>query len=98
MTAVYEHHDKSSNHGDSSTVSCTACLAAESAPRSADFTPGCNSCLARALAATGAHEESAHVGSMTTSYRAALVALFGDEWAAGHTLVKTWGARVRLIK
>lgn len=68
------------------------------APRSAEFTCGCSSCDARALAATGAHEESARVEHITDAYRAALVTLFGTEWAAGHAQVKTWGARMRRAK
>lgn len=68
------------------------------APRSAEFTRGCSSCDARALAATGAHEESARVAAITESYKAALVTLFGPEWAAGHAQVKTWGARMRREK
>ena len=82
-------------------MTCTACTDAMTSPRSATFTPSCESCDARALAATGAHEESARVASITPAYRTALVALFGAEsaeWMAGHEAVKAWDARMRVAK
>ena len=82
-------------------MTCNACTDAMTAPRSAEFTCGCSSCDARALAATGAHQESARVESITPAYRAALVALFGAEsaeWMAGHEAVKAWDARMRVAK
>lgn len=76
-------------------MTCKSCEVALLAPRIDGGTPGCDGCLARALAATGAHEESARVERITDGYKAALVSLFGIEWAAGHAQVKTWGARMR---
>lgn len=67
-------------------------------PKSAQFTPGCESCMARALAVTGAHFESQQAGRMTEQYRTALEKCFGDGWKAGHEAVKEWGARMKRSK
>ena len=76
-------------------TACTACTDAMTSPRSATFTPSCESCIARALAATGAHQESARVESITPAYRAALVALFGERAMEGQALTLEWAARIK---
>ena len=76
-------------------MTCFSCLAAEHAPRADDFTAGCDSCKARALAVTGAHEESERAGKLTAQYIGALKALFGDAWRAGNEAVKAWAAKAK---
>ena len=79
-------------------MTCDACTAAESQPNAATFGQGCTSCLARALAVTGAHLESQQAGAMTEQYRTALAKCFGEAWKEGHEMVKGWGAKVRQTK
>lgn len=71
-------------------MTCAACIRAERTPRAYDFTNGCASCKARALAATGAHEESRERGRMTKQYEGALKTLFPDDFMAGHKQVLAW--------
>ena len=65
-------------------------------PKSAQFTPGCESCMARALAVTGAHFESQQAGHMTEQYRTAsrkmLHAMAGRR---GMEAVKEWAPRMK---
>lgn len=75
-------------------MSCAACAHAESAPTSDEYRSGCDSCLARALAATGAHIESRERQAMTQQYRGALEKLFGDRWKAGNEMVKQWAQKI----
>lgn len=76
-------------------MACDSCIAAELAPRANDFTAGCDSCKARALAVTGAHEESQRAGKLTAQYTGALKTLFGDAWKAGNEAVKAWAAKAK---
>lgn len=76
-------------------MSCTACSIAMTKPRIDLFTVGCVSCKARALAATGAHEESAEAKKITPAYKAALEAMFGDDWQAGAAQTKEWAGRMK---
>ncbi len=77
-------------------MSCAACVTAErNNPRMNEFTVGCTSCVARALAATGAHEASEAAGKMTADYRDALAKLFGDGWKEGNEAVKQWAKRLK---
>ena len=71
-------------------MTCDACISAATNPRVDEFTAGCMSCMARALAATGAHEESAMEKKMTAAYLDALNTLFGTGWENGHERVKDW--------
>lgn len=74
---------------------CSACTTALRTPRINEFTMGCGSCKARALAGTGAHLESAEAGKLTAQYRGALDALFGEGWRAGADEVKAWAGRMK---
>ena len=76
-------------------MTCPACTEALRKPRVNDFTLGCHSCKARALACTGAHLESSVAGKLTLSYRGVLEALFGEGWRAGGDEVKVWAARMK---
>lgn len=75
-------------------MSCSSCHRALREPRINEFTAGCGSCRARALAAIGAHEESRDSGRMTPQYRGALDKLFGDGWQVGNQLTKDWATRM----
>lgn len=78
---------------------CDACASAETQPDRDEFRRDCRSCVARALAATGAHIESAAKGGITQQYRGALGKLFGaDKWREGHELVKVWASKIRAAK
>lgn len=79
-------------------MTCQPCADAEAQPNAATFGQGCHSCMARALAGTGAHLESQATGSMTEQYRTALDKCFGEDWKRGHEMVKEWGAKVRKAK
>ena len=70
-------------------TSCRQCQAAETAPSSAEFAPGCRSCEARALAVTRADLLPRE------QYRDAVRAVFGDQAKAGHDMVKAWLAKIR---
>ncbi len=50
--------------------------------------------MARALAATGAHIESAELKAMTPRYRGALETLFGAQWQRADERVREWGNRI----
>lgn len=76
-------------------MTCEACVEAKSQPNAPSFTPGCESCQARALAVIGAHLESEEAKTMTEQYRTALGKCFGERWKEGHEMVKEWGAKVR---
>ena len=79
-------------------MTCADCQAAESAPRSDAFTAGCMSCSARALAAIGAHLESAEQKRMTIHYISVLKSMFGDGWKQGAEMVKAWGEKIDRMK
>lgn len=76
-------------------MTCPSCDQAMQQPKSAQFTPGCESCMARALAVTGAHSESQQSGRMTEQYRTALKKCFGEDWQRGHESVKEWAGRMK---
>lgn len=76
-------------------MTCDDCTDAEKQPNMPSFKPGCTSCLARALAVTGAHLDSQQAGAMTEQYRTALDKCFGEAWKEGHEMVKGWGVKVR---
>jgi hypothetical protein len=79
-------------------MTCPSCERAENDPRCDEFTAGCVSCKARALAATGAHLESAEAKQMTLHYASVLKSMFGDGWKEGNTLVKAWAAKMDQLK
>lgn len=79
-------------------MSCADCTAAQTAPLRDGFTRGCVECLARVLAATGAHLESEAAGKRTEAYTDALKTLFGDKADAGHQAVKQWAKAIKNYK
>ena len=75
-------------------MTCGACERAQANPARDDYTSGCESCQARALAAIGAHIESQALGSVTPAFRDALERVFGDGWKAHAAAVRDWGQRI----
>ena len=76
-------------------MTCDACDKAMKSPTADEFRVGCDECFARALAVTGAHQESKAVGKVTGSYKLALESKFGKKWEAGHKQVKRWSQRIK---
>lgn len=80
-------------------TNCQGCTEALTEPKTAIYLAGCNVCMARVLAGTGAHLESASNGKMTPRYRHALIVCFGEEGVDdGHKLVKGWAQTLRKTK
>lgn len=75
-------------------MTCKECTDAEADPTRDGFKTHCRSCEARALASIGAHIESSELRAITPQYRATLERIFGEDWKAGHELVRTWGQRI----
>lgn len=63
-------------------MTCPSCQAAKDQPKAAQFSPGCLSCEARAMAVTRA--------DLLEDYTGAAKRLFGDRGKEGHALVKEW--------
>jgi hypothetical protein len=60
------------------------------------YASGCKECSARLLARSPAYFDSARDGSMTRTYRANLLYVFGAEgMTEGHERVKAWNERLR---
>lgn len=75
-------------------MSCTECDRAKADPRRDCFTPRCEGCMGRALAAIGEHAAEALADEFTPAYRQTLERLFGDHWKLGHLKVKEWTRRI----
>ena len=75
-------------------MTCPACARAQLNPAQYDYTNGCDSCQARALAAIGVHVESQELGSVTPQFRDVMERVFGDGWKAHAAAVRDWGQRI----
>jgi hypothetical protein len=73
-------------------ILCHACQEAIKSPSSGMYHADCMDCQARMLSKSPAHFESARLGKITAEYRAALLAVFGNDWLEGHQKVKAWAA------
>ena len=72
-------------------TNCPACDAAAMAPATCGaYRSKCSECTARHLAHGPEHFESQQAGRITSAYRYALVAAFGETWASGHKRVRHW--------
>lgn len=70
-------------------MTCPACLSAERHPTSDEFTAGCDSCQARAIACTGGHLlEPAAYGKL-------LFKLFNTKHREGEAMVRKWAAKIK---
>lgn len=68
-------------------MTCPSCQAAQAQPNAAQFSPGCLSCEARAMAVTRA--------DLLEDYTGAAKRMFGDRAKEGHALVKEWLQRIK---
>lgn len=68
-------------------MTCPSCQAAQAQPNAAQFSPGCLSCEARAMAVTRA--------DLLEDYTGAAKRMFGDRAKEGHALVKEWLHRMK---
>lgn len=75
-------------------MTCPSCTAAESDPHTGLYHAGCKPCQARAIAGSMEHARARSVGKLTPEYMAVLRENFGDDWEAGHALVKAWARRM----
>lgn len=73
---------------------CTACITAESDPKTPHFGNGCFDCASRVLAQTPAYADSVRAGKRTDGYANALRQVFGDDWPRWHLRVKYWYGRL----
>ncbi len=73
-------------------TSCPSCFAAEATPTSDRYSANCTGCMARALAATGAHLLPRE------QYREAVRKVFGEKAQEGHEGVREWAQRLRQQK
>ncbi len=73
---------------------CESCDRAATNPHTGWFNADCPECSARALAGGPDFFESKTGGRLTSTYRHALEAAFGEAWKAGHERVKAWAERM----
>ena len=81
-----------------SDTACPDCAAAELNPRSPLYRAGCIECQTRHLAHSPQHWVSRAARRMMPSYVAALKAVFGDDYMAGHLRVKRWADRIEAAR
>lgn len=74
-------------------MTCPACQAAKNDPLHHEYASGCDSCLARTVAAIGLHTDSINAGKVLPEMARVLRSLFKDP-NAGWTLVREWGVKV----
>lgn len=73
---------------------CPHCTAAAAQRHYGRLQAKCRGCQTREIANGVAFFEARAWGAMTEKYRAQLRAVFGDDWQAGHGLVKAEAARL----
>jgi hypothetical protein len=71
-------------------MSCPACTEAKVNRWCGAYRADCIECSARALSHSPAYWESLRAGQPGYAYKEALVITFGDNWRAGHLMVKAW--------
>lgn len=79
---------------DGMTQHCRSCAAAVDNPLTGLYDSGCVFCSARQLAHGIEYTRACAAGKLLPEYRDALQAVFGDEWEAGHRLVKDFARRI----
>lgn len=78
-------------------MTCTACTAANSDPRSGLYQLGCHDCAARSLAHSPTYFTADAMHTITPPYRAALalVQRSGESLEDAHRRVRAWDKRIR---
>lgn len=76
-------------------MSCHDCTQAKTTKYWPIFQSECRGCKVRALASGPLHFTAMKAKTITPSYKAALRAVFGDDWRAGHDEVKAEHARIK---
>lgn len=79
-------------------MTCPNCSAARTDPNWPGFLAGCRGCDVRALASGPVFFGAMRAGEVTPAYRAALKALLGEDWKAGHEEVKAEHKRLQSLK
>lgn len=78
-------------------MTCPHCAVAKSNAGYPVYQAACRGCRVRSLASGMAFFASAKAGRITPQYRAALVALAGEDWQAAHAEVKQERARIEAL-
>lgn len=78
--------------------SCPSCAKAEKVPDYPMYQAACKGCAVRAIAQGPQFHASGVDGALSASYRKALAGIFGDDWRAGHELVKAAAKHIRDAK
>lgn len=73
---------------------CMPCIEAQDDPLRHDYTNGCDSCQARAIAQVGSHHESVDAGRVTDRMKEQLQKFFPADPAKGWISVREWGVKV----
>ena len=76
-------------------MSCPDCHRAQTIKHWPIFQAQCRGCKVRALATGPEHFHAMQAKAITPSYRAALQAVFGEDWRAGHEEVKAEHQRIK---
>lgn len=79
-------------------MTCANCTHAQSKAHWPGFTADCRGCKVRALATSPAFFAATQAGAMTSDYRAALQALFGEDWQQAHKEVKAEAERLKKLR
>lgn len=74
---------------------CPHCTAAEQRPNRDGFTPGCDSCAARAIACTAGFRDSIESSVRSPRYRMALAHFFDGRVEQGNKLAQGWLRKLR---
>lgn len=76
---------------------CSHCARAKHNPIYGGVTT-CLECRARAIANDKHYQLAAEAGAILPDYRAALLEAFGEDWKAGHEMVKAWAEKISTTK
>ena len=78
-------------------MTCPACAEFERNPNTGRLHAACAECVARHLAKSPEHAESAKAKQILPPYEAALERIYGTDWEAGHHKVRTWAKRLATL-
>lgn len=76
-------------------MTCRPCTLAESGELTGIYQSDCDGCKARSIANGIDLFNARKVGERTPGYEEALRRVWGDEWEAGHELVKRWHKKLK---